>query len=166
MPATVVEALIREGMVEPEWQKREEEPRGWRSLTDPEGWRDKAKTEEWSPEVQDGRSQTKAEPEGRGSPEELVDCQATVEKRELGAMVEPTGQRPEVEAESRETPTTLEDGSPAKLPPHRWWGLRVNRGAARRQRGRRQERVEGRAFVSLRASRAELRNGSGHWRVL
>ncbi len=79
----------------------EEEPRGWRSLTAPEGGRDKAKPEEWSPEVQDGRRQTKAEPEGQGSPAELVDCRATVERRELGAMVEPTGQRAEVESGPR-----------------------------------------------------------------
>ncbi len=87
--------------------------------------------------MQDGRHQTKAEPEGRGSLAELVDCRATVERRELGPMVEPTGQRAEaesgprrLEAESRETPTTatLEDGSPAKLAPHRWWAEGEQRG--------------------------------------
>ncbi len=40
---------------------------------EPEVRRDEAKPEEWSPEVQDGRRQTKAEPERRGSPAELVD---------------------------------------------------------------------------------------------
>ncbi len=78
--------------------------------------------------MQDGRRQTKAEPEGRGSPAELVDCRATAERRELGAMVEPTDQwaeadsRPRrLEAESRDTsaPATLEDGSPAELAPYR-----------------------------------------------
>ncbi len=39
----------------------------------PEGQRDEAQPEEWSPEVTDGRRQTKAEPEGRGSPAEPVD---------------------------------------------------------------------------------------------
>ncbi len=42
-------------------------------------------------------------------------------------------------------------------------GLRASRGAARRQRRRRQERVGGRAFVSLWAFRPELRNGSLLW---
>ncbi len=47
-------------------------------------------------------------------------CQTKAERRELGAMVEPAGQRAEAEVESRETPTTatLEDGSPAELTPH------------------------------------------------
>ncbi len=66
-----------------------------------------------------------------------MDCRATVERRELGPMVEPTGQRAEaesgprrLEAESRETPTTvtLEDGSPAELAPHRWWAEGEQRG--------------------------------------
>ncbi len=87
--------------------------------------------------MQDGRRQTKAEPEGRGSPAEPVDRWATAERRELGAMVEPAGQRAEAESgprrlepESRETSTTatLEDGSPAKLAPHRWWAEGEQRG--------------------------------------
>ncbi len=43
-----------------------------------------------------------------------------VERRELGAMLEPAGQRAEAEEESRETPAmvTLEDGSPVELTPH------------------------------------------------
>ncbi len=82
-------------------------------------------------------SKTKAEPEGRGNPAELVDCRATVEKRELGATVKPKGQWAEaesgprrLEAESRETPTMamLEDGSPAELAPHRWWAEGEQRG--------------------------------------
>ncbi len=46
--------------------------RPWWSLTKPEGWRDEAQLEEWSPEATDGRRQTKADPEGRGSPAEQV----------------------------------------------------------------------------------------------
>ncbi len=46
----------------------------------------------------DWRRQTKAEPEGRGSPAEPVDCRAMAERRELGAMVEPLGRRAEAEA--------------------------------------------------------------------
>ncbi len=66
-----------------------------------------------------------------------MDYRATVERRELGAIVEPTGQWSEaesgprrLEAESRETPTTatLEDGSPAELAPHRWWAEGEQRG--------------------------------------
>ncbi len=64
-----------------------------------------------------------------------MDCRATVERRKLGAMDEPTGQRAEsrprmLEADLRETPTkaTLEDGSPAKLAPHRWWAEGEQRG--------------------------------------
>ncbi len=87
--------------------------------------------------MQDGRRQTKAEPEGRGSPAEPVNRWATAERRELGAMVELAGQRTEaesgprrLEAESRETPTTatLEGGSPAELAPHRWWAEGEQRG--------------------------------------
>ncbi len=60
-----------------------------------------------------------------------------MERRELGATVEPKGQRAEaesgpwrLEAESRETLTTatLEDGSPAELAPHRWWAEGEQRG--------------------------------------
>ncbi len=54
--------------------------------------------------------QTMAEPEREGSPAELMNCRATVERRELGAMAEPKGQWAEaesgprrLEAESRET---------------------------------------------------------------
>lgn len=39
-----------------------------------------------------------SEPEGQCSQAELVDYKATVERRELGAMVEPTGQRAKVES--------------------------------------------------------------------
>ncbi len=48
------------------------EPKGRRSLTEPEGWSDEVKPEERSPKVADGRRLTKAEPEGRGRPVELV----------------------------------------------------------------------------------------------
>ncbi len=41
-----------------------------------------------SPEAKRGRRPTKAEPEGRGSPVELVDRRVTVEERKLGAEVE------------------------------------------------------------------------------
>ncbi len=58
-----------------------------------------------------GRRPTKAEPEGRGSPVELVDRWVTVEARELGAEVEPLGLQAEaesgpqrLEAEVRDTP--------------------------------------------------------------
>ncbi|KAL0195256.1 hypothetical protein M9458_008828, partial [Cirrhinus mrigala] len=54
--------------------------------------------EEWSPKEQDVQCQTKAEPEGRGSPVEPVDCRAMVKRRQLGAMVEPLGRRAEVES--------------------------------------------------------------------
>ncbi len=66
-----------------------------------------------------------------------MDCRATVERRELGAMVEPTGPRAEVEpgpqrleAGVRDTPApaTLEDGSPVGLAPHRWWAEGEQRG--------------------------------------
>ncbi len=100
--------------------------------------------------MQGGRRQTKAEPEGRGSPAELVDCRATVERSKLEAMVEPTGQQP------RRNPG---EGSRGKLRPRQRWrmavpprshridgGLRVSRGAARRQQWRRQEWVGGRDF--------------------
>ncbi len=168
VPATDAEAWIREAAVEPERQSPEEEPRGWRSLTEPERQRDEAKPEEWSPEVQDGRHQTKAEPEGRGSRAELVDCRATVERRELGPMVEPTGQRAEGLGGWR--------GSRGKLrPPRRWrmavppsshridGRLRASRGAARWQRWRRQERVGGREFSRSGNWMPLLR--SGHWRI-
>ncbi len=91
------------------------------------GRRDEAQPDERSPEAMAGRRPTKAEPEGRGSPVELVDRWVTVEARELGAEVEPLGLRTEtesgprrLEAEMRETPVpaTLEDGSPVGLAPH------------------------------------------------
>ncbi len=64
-----------------------------------------------------------------------------------GARVEPRALATKAEADSRRLHHT--DG-----------GLRVSRGAARRQRWRRQERVGGWAFVSLRAFRDTLRIGS------
>ncbi len=70
------------------------ELKGRRSLTEPEGQSDKAKTEEWSPEAVDGRRLTKAEPEGRGSPVELVGGRTTVETREPGAKVQPMVRSP------------------------------------------------------------------------
>ena len=62
---------------------------------------------------------------------ELVDRRATVEMRELGAMVQPQGRRAEAESEDRRlevelrdppdsTPTELEMGRPAASPRHRW----------------------------------------------
>ncbi len=71
-------------------------------------------SEECSPEVADGRRQ-----------------------RELGAMVEPLGQRAEaesgtqrLEAETRDPPATMpmETGRPAAIPPHRWWAEGEQRG--------------------------------------
>ncbi len=102
-----------------------------------EGRRYEAKPEEWSLEVQDDRCRNKVELEGRGSPAELVDCQAMMEWSELGAMVESTGQWAEaesgprrLEAESRETmiTATLEDCTPTELAPHRWWAEGEQRG--------------------------------------
>ncbi|KAL1255491.1 hypothetical protein QQF64_013552 [Cirrhinus molitorella] len=72
-PATDAETGIQKAAVEPERPRTEEEPEGRRSLTELEGWRDEAQPEEQSPEAADGQRQTKAEPEGRGSPAELVD---------------------------------------------------------------------------------------------
>ncbi len=75
----------------------------------------------WS--MQTRRSQGEGAGGTRGA-RELVDCRATAERRELGAMVEPTGQRAEadsgaqrLEAESRDTPTMakLEDGSSHRI---------------------------------------------------
>ncbi len=86
---TEAEAGIRKAAVELERQRTEVEPKGRRDLT--EGQRDEAQLEEWSPEATDGQSQTKAEPEGRGSPAEPVDCRATAERRELGAMMGAAG---------------------------------------------------------------------------
>ncbi len=52
-----------------------------------------------------------------------------VERRELGAMVEPQGlrteaesgiQRPEVETRDPPAMTPMETGRPAAIPPHRW----------------------------------------------
>ncbi|MGL5828151.1 MAG: hypothetical protein ACRC0L_01120, partial [Angustibacter sp.] len=60
----------------------------------------------------------------------LVGRRATVEMRELGAMVEPAGRRTEVEyralrleAMVRDPPamTPMEEGRPTVSPPHRWW---------------------------------------------
>ncbi len=62
---------IRKTAVEPVRLRMKMELKGRRSLTEPEGWSDEAKPDEWSPKVADGRL-TKAEPEGRGSPVELV----------------------------------------------------------------------------------------------
>ncbi len=45
---------------------------GRRSLTETDGWSDEAMPEEWSPEAADGRQLTKDEPEGQGSPAEMV----------------------------------------------------------------------------------------------
>ncbi len=69
------------------------ELKGGRSPTEPVGRSDEAQPEERSPEAMAGRRPTKAEPEGRGSPVELVDRWVTVEARELGAEVEPLGLR-------------------------------------------------------------------------
>ncbi len=87
--------------------------------------------------MQDGRCQTKVEPEGQGSPVEPEDRWAMVERRELGAMVEPAGQRAEAESGPRRR-------SRGKLRPRRRWrmavprsshridgGLRTSRGTAR-----------------------------------
>ncbi len=63
-PATDAVAWLRKAAVEPKQQRTQVEPEGWRSLTEPEGRRDETQAEEWSPEAQDGRRQTKAEPEG------------------------------------------------------------------------------------------------------
>ncbi len=89
------------------------ELKGRRSLTEPEGLSDEAKTEEWSPEAADGRRLTKAEPEGRGSPVELVGGRATVETREPGAKVQPMVRRTEME--SRTWRLEVEPGGP-----HAW----------------------------------------------
>ncbi len=113
--------------------------------------------EEWNPEVQDGRRQIKAEPEGQRSLAEPVDRWATTERRELRGWRQTQGM----------------------LQPWRRWriavprsshringGLRASRGAAKRQWRRRQERVGGQAFVSLRPFWPELRNGSLPWAKL
>ncbi len=55
---------------------------------EPVGRSDEAQQEERSPEAMACRCPTKAEPEGRGSPVELMDRRVTVEARELGAEVE------------------------------------------------------------------------------
>ncbi len=121
------------------WPRWSRSDRGLRRSRGDEGawWsqRDEAQPEECSPKVQDGRGQTKAEPEGRGSPAEPVDRWATAERREArshggaGGSTGRDGVRAS-EAESRETPTTatLEDGSPAELAPHRWWAEGEQRG--------------------------------------
>ncbi len=112
---------FREATVELEQHRTEEEPRGWRSLTEPEEGRDEAKPEAWSPVVQDGRRQTKAEPEGWGSPAELVDCRATVKRKELGAMVEPTGWGGVRASEAGGRVEGKSDHALEELAPHRWW---------------------------------------------
>ncbi|KAL0176607.1 hypothetical protein M9458_028937, partial [Cirrhinus mrigala] len=77
-----------------------------------------------------GRRPTKAEPEGRGSPVELLGRRAMVETRELRAGVKPLGQRAEaesgtlrLEAETRNplAMMPMETGRPVASPPHRWW---------------------------------------------
>lgn len=57
------------------------------------------KPHEWNYVAEAGERLTKAELEGQGSPAEPVDRWDTAEMRELGAMVQPTGQQ--AEAESR-----------------------------------------------------------------
>ncbi len=58
-----MEAGIWKTTAEPEPLRMKVVPEGRRSLTEPE---------EWSDEAADGRRLTKPEPEGRGSPMELV----------------------------------------------------------------------------------------------
>ncbi len=111
---------------EPVRLRTQVELKGGRSPTEPVGWSDKTQPEERSPEAMAGQCPTKAEPEGWGSPVELVDQWVTVEARELGAEVEPLGLRAEaesgprrLEAEVRDTPAPamLEDGRPTGLAP-------------------------------------------------
>ncbi len=58
---------------------------GGRSPTELVGRNDEAQPEERSPGSMEGQRPAKVEPEGRGSPVELVDRWVTVEARELGA---------------------------------------------------------------------------------
>ncbi len=103
----------------------------WRSR------RDEAQLGELSPDATDGRRLTKAELEGRGSLADLVDWWATMERRELGAMVEPLGQQTEaksgtqrLEVKTRHPPalTLMEIGRAAVISLHRWWAEGEQRG--------------------------------------
>ncbi len=126
--ALATEAEIRRSAAEQERLRTQVELVGGRSPTEPVGRNDEAQPEERSPEAMAGWRPTEAEPEGRGSPVELVDWRVMVEVRELGAEVEPLGLQAEaesgprrLEAEVRDTPApaTLEDGRPAGLAPYR-----------------------------------------------
>ncbi len=83
--ATKAKAELRRSAAEPERLSTQVELKGGRSPTEPVGRNDEAQLEERSPEAMAGRRPAKAEPEGRGSPVELVDRWVTVEARELGA---------------------------------------------------------------------------------
>ncbi len=107
----------------PRWSRLKEQ-----SPAETVGQSDEVQQEERIPEAMAGRRPTKVEPEGWGSPVELVDRRVTVEARELGAEVEPLGLRAEAESrprrlevEVRDTPAleTLEDGRPTGLAPYR-----------------------------------------------
>ncbi len=63
----------RRSMAEPERLRTQVELMGGRSPTEPVGWSDEVQPEERSPEAMAGRRPTKGEPEGRGSPVELMD---------------------------------------------------------------------------------------------
>ncbi len=86
----------RHGSGRTQWSRSDWGARwSWREGEAWQSWRDEVQSEEWSPEAADGRRQTKAEPERWGSP---------AERRELGAMVEPLGQKAEVEGKTRDPP--------------------------------------------------------------
>ncbi len=84
--------------------------------------------EEWSPEAMAGRRPTKAEPEGRGSPVELVDRRVMVEPLVLWAEAESGPWRREAKVRDTLTTATLEDGRPVELAPYRWWAEGEQRG--------------------------------------
>ncbi len=107
---------------EPERLRTQVELKGGRSPTEPVGWSDKAQPEERSPEAMAGQRPTKAEPEGWGSPVELVDQWVTVEARELGAEVEPLGLRAEAESGPRRRRWGI-------LQPRRCWRMADPRGS-------------------------------------
>ncbi len=99
--ATKAKAELRRSAAEPERLRTQVELKGGKSPTEPVGQSDEAQPEERSPEAMAGRCLTKAEPEGRGSPVELVDRWVMMEARELGAEVEPLGLQTETESGPR-----------------------------------------------------------------
>ncbi|KAL1263533.1 hypothetical protein QQF64_006272 [Cirrhinus molitorella] len=83
------------------------------------GRSDKVQPEERSPEAMVGRCPNRPEPEGRGSPVELVDQWVKVETREISAMVEPLGQRAEAESWTQKLGVEMRD-PPALTPDGNW----------------------------------------------